>query len=69
VCVGFAIWIIHTEDDEAMSKRAWTSIVAAVLVCIIVAVAFFNNSKCRGADACAAAAADGQERTKPNEVQ
>lgn len=69
MCVGFAIWIIHTEDDGAMSKRAWASIAAAVLVCIIVAVAFFYYSKCRGADACAAAAADGQKRIKPNEVQ
>ena len=52
-----------------MSKRAWTLVVAMVLICAIVVAAFIYKSKCRGADACAAAAADGQERVKPEEVQ
>ena len=52
-----------------MSKRAWASVVALVLICAIVVGAFIYKSKCRGVDACAAAAADGQERVKPDEVQ
>ena len=52
-----------------ISKQAWAAIAAAVLICAIVAGVFIYKSKCRGADACAAAAADGQERVKPDEVQ
>ena len=54
---------------ELMSKRAWASLMALIIICAIVAGAFVYKSKCRGIDACAAATADGQERIKPDEVQ
>ena len=51
-----------------MIWRRW-AVLGVVLICAVVAGVFIYKSKCRGADACAADAADRQERVKPTETQ
>ena len=52
-----------------LNRRSAALLRLLVVVCLIAAGIWYYRSKCHGMDACAAAAAESQERDKPNESQ